>query len=56
MRKVDKDFLFSIQPLQELNVPIVIEEDIKAKDLEFVKEEIKYVKSLLRKIDKGIIY
>lgn len=56
LRSVGKDFLFSIQPLRELNVPIVIEETMEEKDLKFVKEEIRYVRDLLGKIDKGIIY
>lgn len=46
MRKVTKDFLYSIEPIKKLNVPIVIEEDIKVKSLKYLKEEVEYVKSL----------
>ena len=45
LRKVSKDFLFSIQLIKKLNVPIVIEEDIEKRSLKFVKEEIEYIKS-----------
>lgn len=46
LRKVSPIFLKSIQPLKKLNVPIVIEEDMKVKSLNFVRDEIKYIKSL----------
>lgn len=44
LRSVTKDFLFSIQPIKQLNVPIVIEEDIKNKSVKFLKEEVEYIK------------
>lgn len=46
LRNVTKAFLSSIQPVKELNVPIVIEEDIETKNLRYLKEEIKYVKNI----------
>lgn len=46
MRKVSHSFIKSIQPIKELNVPIVIEEDIKIKSIKYVKDEIKHIKSL----------
>jgi len=45
-RKTSKDFLFSIKPIMKLEVPIVIEEDIEIRSLEYVKEEIAYIKNL----------
>ncbi len=44
LQKVTKDFLFSIQPIKELDIPIVIEEDIAIKSFKFVKEEVEYIK------------
>lgn len=49
LRKVTQDFLFSLRPIKELNVPIIIEQDIKTKGLKHVKEEIRYIKNLLTK-------
>ena len=46
MRNVTKDFLLSIKPIKELNVPIVIEEDIKVKSQKYLKEEVEYIKSI----------
>ncbi len=46
LKNVTKDFLYSLQSVKELKVPIVIEEDIKVKDLKFVKNEIEYIKKL----------
>ncbi|MBL7100776.1 MAG: TIM barrel protein [Nanoarchaeota archaeon] len=46
LRKVSNDFLESIQPIKELNVPIVIEEDIKIKSLKYLKEEVEYIKNM----------
>ncbi len=45
LRKVSKAFLFSIQPIKQLEVPIVIEEDMQPNSLEYVKEEIEYIKN-----------
>ncbi|PIU78000.1 MAG: hypothetical protein COZ28_00170 [Candidatus Moranbacteria bacterium CG_4_10_14_3_um_filter_44_15] len=44
LRIVSKDFLKSIQPLQDLYVPIVIEGDIKIKNIAFLKKEVGYIK------------
>lgn len=48
LRSVTRAFLYSIQPVKELNVPIVIEEDIETKSLRFVKKEIDYALSILQ--------
>jgi len=47
LKVVTKDFMKSIEPvIKELNVPIVIEEDFRNKDINLVKEEIKYVREI----------
>lgn len=46
MRSVTKDFLLSIEPIKELKVPIVIEEDIKVKSQKYLKEEVDYIKNI----------
>jgi hypothetical protein len=46
LRNVTKNFLLSIQPIKGLEIPIVIEEDIKTRSLGYVKEEIEYIKHL----------
>jgi sugar phosphate isomerase/epimerase len=46
LRIVTQRFMDSIEPIKKLNVPIVIEEDIKEQNLDKVKEEIKYIKNL----------
>lgn len=46
LRKVSKDFLESVQPIKSLDVPIVIEEDIKIKSLDNLVKEVEYIKSL----------
>jgi len=46
LQSVSSIFLKSIEPVKKLDVPVVIEEDIKIKDLGFVKKEIAYIKSL----------
>jgi len=46
LRNFTKNFLESIQPIKELDVPIVIEEDIKVRSLDNLVEEVEYVKSL----------
>ena len=46
MRIVTKDFLKSIEPIFDLDVPIIIEEDIKIKDIGEVKKEISMIKKL----------
>lgn len=53
LRKVTKEFLFSIKPIKELNIPIVIEEDIYIKNFEFVKQEIKYIKKIINYLTSG---
>jgi sugar phosphate isomerase/epimerase len=49
LRKVTKNFLYSIRLIKELNVPIVIEEDIffKEKKLKSLKKEIEYIKRFI---------
>lgn len=47
LRKASKDFLFSIKPIKNLNVPIVIEETIKKTNLKSVRKEIEYIKKNL---------
>lgn len=47
LRKVTKTFLHSIQSIKKLNVPIIVEEDIKIKNLRCIKEEIEYIKKFL---------
>ena len=46
LRKVSKIFLLSIQPLKYLDVPIVIEEDLEIKSLQYVRRELEYIKKL----------
>lgn len=46
LRKVSPLFIKSIQPIKKLNVPIIIEEDMKTKDIKWIKSEIDYIKSL----------
>lgn len=46
LRKVSQNFCSSIQPLKYLDVPIVIEEDLETKSLQYVREELEYIKSL----------
>ena len=48
LRKVSKDFLSSIRPIKGLEAPIVIEEDIDKGSLKYLKDEIKYIKSLFK--------
>jgi hypothetical protein len=45
--KVGKDFLKSIEPLKDLNVPIVIEEDMRYTKVNDIKKEIKRVRGIL---------
>ena len=45
--KVSKGFLKSIEPLKELNVPFIIEEDMHYKKINDVKKEIKRVRDIL---------
>ena len=47
LRIASKQFIDSIQPIKELDVPIVIEEDIRGKNhLDLVKE-LEYVKRII---------
>jgi endonuclease IV len=48
LRIVTKKFLSSIEPIKKLNVPIVIEEEIFAKDLNYLKEEVEYIKQMFK--------
>lgn len=52
LRNVTKDFLLSIKPLKELDVPIIIEEDIHEKDLIFVKDELEFVQKYFDRFRK----
>ena len=45
--KVSRSFLKSIEPLRELNVPIVIEEDMPYSKVNDIKDELKRVKNVL---------
>ena len=46
LRKISRDFEYSIQPVLCLDVPVVIEEDIERRSMRYLKEEIKYIKGL----------
>lgn len=46
LRGVSKEFLRSIQTIKNLEVPLVIEEDIERKTLQYVKEELEYIRNL----------
>ena len=46
LRKVSKNFLFSIRPLNHLDVPIVIEEDLEIKSFRYLRQELEYIKNL----------
>lgn len=46
LRMVSNNFLLSIQPLKYLDVPIVIEEDLEIKSLQYVRQELEYIKRL----------
>lgn len=47
LRGVTKRFLRSIEPIKELHVPIVIEEDIEKKEGErYLVEEVEYIKAM----------
>ena len=47
LRKVSNRFLHSIQPVKNLDVPIVIEENMSPGSIDYVKEEINYIKTLM---------
>lgn len=44
LRQVSKNFLASLEPIKELDVPIVIEESIPLRSIKFLKEEIAFIK------------
>ncbi len=46
LRKVTNNFLSSIEPIKKVNVPIVIEEEIFVKDLNYLQEEVEYIKKM----------
>lgn len=46
MRMVTNEFLQSIAPLKKLKVPLIIEGDIRTKDIKYVKDEIDLIKNL----------
>ena len=43
LRGVSKDFLYSVEVLSSLDVPIVIEEDIAVKSMNYLFEEVKFI-------------
>ncbi len=48
LRKVSDDFILSIEPIFKLNVPIVIEEEIKIKSMKFLKEETDFIRNMFK--------
>lgn len=46
MRKISQNFLASIEPLFKIKAPIVIEEDIKIKSEQYLKEEVAFIKKM----------
>ena len=46
LRRVSKEFLLSIQPMKNLEVPLVMEEDIEPRSFQYVKEEFEYIRNL----------
>jgi len=44
LSKTDKQFLSSISPIKKLNIPIVIEEEIKKINFNSIKKELEYIK------------
>ena len=44
LNKADKQFLSSVDPIKKLNVPIVIEEEVKKINFNSIKKEIEYIK------------
>ena len=48
MREMSRDFMRSIRPALEMDVPIVIEEDIGKKSERYLKEEVGFIKKMLR--------
>ncbi len=48
IRIVSKDFLSSIELLFKSKAPIIIEEDIKIKSEQFLKEEVEFIKKMFR--------
>lgn len=44
LKTATKEFLFSIQPIKKINVPIIIETGFEETSLKLIKEEIEYVK------------
>lgn len=46
LRRVSNDFLFSIQPLKYSDVPIVIEKELVIKSIQYVRQELEYIKRL----------
>jgi len=46
MKIVSREFMRSIKPIFGLDVPIIIEEDMRIKNIKKLKAEIKYIKSM----------
>lgn len=47
LQQVTPIFLKSIKSIKELKVPIIIEEDIKNKNMQFIEKEINHIKSII---------
>jgi hypothetical protein len=47
LRNAPGEFLRSIQPIKTLRVPMVLEADIRTMSIEYLKEEIEYIKHFL---------
>ncbi len=47
LRNAPREFLRSIQPIKTLRVPMVLEADIRTMSIEYLKEEIEYIKHFL---------
>jgi sugar phosphate isomerase/epimerase len=50
LRKASKRFLKSIRPIFSIDVPIIIEEDIKQKNARLLRSELAFVQKYLRSI------
>ncbi len=46
LRECDDEFISSIMPIKKLDVPFVVEEDLNHCNLEFIREEIGYIRKI----------